>query len=88
MEGSAIMDEIAGVSGGKAFFPNSTAEMDEDFERIALELRHQYSIGYRSRKFTADGRWHRVKVRVTPPAEYSRLLVQSREGYHALPGTR
>src|SRR5262245_64453327 len=46
MEGQGILDELAGVSGGKAFYPNSAAEMDDIFEQIALELRHQYSIGY------------------------------------------
>ena len=47
MEGQGTLDELAGVSGGKAFYPNSAAEMDDIFEQIALELRHQYSIGYR-----------------------------------------
>jgi Ca-activated chloride channel homolog len=47
LEGSGILDEISGVSGGKAFFPSTNAEMDDIFEQIALELRHQYSIGYK-----------------------------------------
>ncbi|MDX6557259.1 MAG: Ca-activated chloride channel, partial [Blastocatellia bacterium] len=64
MEGQGIMDELAGVSGGKAFYPRSAAEMDDIFEQIALELRHQYSIGYRPPNFTSDGKWHRIKVKV------------------------
>src|SRR6266478_5486047 len=51
MEGQGVLDELAGVSGGKAFFPRSAAEMDDIFEQIALELRHQYSIGYRPPNF-------------------------------------
>src|SRR2546430_2477704 len=51
LEGSGILDEISGESGGKAFFPRSNAEMDDIFEQIALELRHQYSIGYKPRDF-------------------------------------
>ena len=39
--------------------------MDEAFEQIALELRHQYSIGYRPQNFTGDGKLHRIKVKVT-----------------------
>ncbi|HJU92474.1 MAG TPA: VWA domain-containing protein, partial [Pyrinomonadaceae bacterium] len=34
MEGQGILDELAGVSGGKAFFPRSAAEMDDIFEQI------------------------------------------------------
>ena len=51
MEGQGVLDELSGVSGGKAFFPRSAAEMDDIFEQIALELRHQYSIGYKPESF-------------------------------------
>lgn len=85
MEGQGILDELAGVSGGKAFFPRSAAEMDDIFEQIALELRHQYSIGYRPNNFANDGKWHKVKVKVTPPRGLPRLFVRSKEGYYALP---
>jgi len=85
MEGQGILDELASVSGGKAFFPRSPPEMDDIFEQIALELRHQYSIGYRPSNFANDGKWHKVKVKVTPPRGLPRLFVRSKEGYYALP---
>ena len=88
MEGQGILDELAGVSGGKAFFPRSAAEMDDIFEQIALELRHQYSIGYKPETFVNDGKWHRVKVRVTPPRGLPRLFVRAKEGYYANSGAR
>ncbi|HYX41867.1 MAG TPA: VWA domain-containing protein [Pyrinomonadaceae bacterium] len=81
--GRAILDELASVSGGKAFFPSSSAEMNEIFERIAIELRHQYSIGYKPSNFTNDGRWHRIKVKVTPPRGLPHLFVRSKDGYYA-----
>ncbi|HBB86804.1 MAG TPA: VWA domain-containing protein [Blastocatellia bacterium] len=88
MEGQSILDDLAGVSGGKAFFPRSAAEMDDIFEQIALELRHQYSIGYKPTDFANDGHWHRIKVKVTPPRGLPRLFVRSKEGYYAIPGSR
>jgi Ca-activated chloride channel homolog len=84
LSGQSILDELSGVSGGKAFFPNSPAEMDEIFERIALELRHQYSIGYRPTNFSNDGKWRKIKVKVTPPRGLPRLFVRSKEGYYAV----
>ena len=84
MEGSGILDELSGVSGGKAFFPASGAEMDDIFEQIALELRHQYSIGYRPPNFLSDGKWHKIKVKVNPPRGMPRLFVRSKEGYFAI----
>lgn len=84
MEGQGILDELAGVSGGKAFYPRSGAEMDDIFEQIALELRHQYSIGYKPPNFVNNGKWHHIKVKVNPPRGLPRLFVRSKEGYFAI----
>lgn len=84
MEGQGTLDELANVSGGKAFFPRTAAEMDDIFEQIALELRHQYSIGYRPPNFVSDGKWHHIKVKVTPPRGLPRLFVRSKDGYYSL----
>ncbi len=81
--GQAILEELASVSGGKAFFPNTSADMNDIFERIAIELRHQYSIGYRPSNFTNDGKYHKLKVKVTPPRGLPRLTVRSKDGYYA-----
>lgn len=84
MEGQGVLDELAGVSGGKAFYPRSGAEMDDIFEQIALELRHQYSIGYKPKDFVTDGKWHKIKVSVHPPRGLPRLFVRTKEGYFAI----
>lgn len=85
MQGQAFLDELSSVTGGKSFYPQTNVELDEIFERIALELRHQYSIGYTPKNFQPDGKWHKVKVKVKPPRGLPRLTVRSREGYYATP---
>lgn len=87
MQGQAFLDELTSVTGGKSFYPASDIEMDEIFERIALELRHQYSIGYTPKDFQPDGKWRKVKVKVKPPRGLPRLTVRSREGYYATPAS-
>lgn len=87
MQGQSFLDELSGVTGGKSFYPNTNVEMDEIFERIALELRHQYSVGYVPTNFSPDGKWRKVKVKVKPPRGLPRLIVRSREGYYATPTT-
>jgi Ca-activated chloride channel homolog len=82
MEGQGVLDDLAGVSGGKAFYPRSAAEMDDIFEQIALELRHQYSVGYRPPTF--DGKWHKIKLKIAPPRGLPRLFWRSKEGYFAI----
>lgn len=81
-KGRTTLKELASVTGGKAFFPENTAGMIDAFERIALELRSQYTIGYRPTDLTGDRRWHRLKIDVKPPNR-SRLLVRNREGFLA-----
>lgn len=87
MQGQAFLDELSSVTGGKSFYPQSDVEMDEIFERIALELRHQYSIGYTPKDFEPNGKWRKVKVKVKPPRGLPRLTVRAREGYFATPNT-
>lgn len=87
MIGKSFLDELTSVTGGKSFYPETDVEMDEIFERIALELRHQYSIGYTPADFQTDGKWHKVRVKVKPPRGLPRLTVRSREGYFATPQT-
>ncbi len=83
-DGQSILDAIASVSGGKAFFPHNSTEMNDIFESIALELRHQYAIGYRPSNFDVNGKWHHLKVKVNPPRGLPHLFVRSRDGYYAL----
>jgi Ca-activated chloride channel family protein len=85
MQGQAFLDELAGVTGGKSFYPQTNVELDEIFERIALELRHQYSIGYTPKDFAPDGKWRKVKIKVKPKRGLPRLTVRGREGYYATP---
>ncbi len=87
MQGQAFLDELTSVTGGKSFYPTSDVELDEIFDRISIELRHQYSIGYTPKDFQPDGKWRKVKVRVKPPRGLPRLTVRSREGYYATPAT-
>lgn len=86
--GKMLLSNLAVNSGGRVFFPTNSIALTEAFENIALELRHQYSISYRPSNFRADGKWHRVKVKVRAPQELKRIFVRSREGYYAAESLR
>ena len=86
--GKMLLSKLAGSSGGRALFPADSTALTEALEGIALELRHQYSIGYRPSNFTLDGKWHRIKVKVTTPNKLKRVYVRHREGYYATAPTR
>jgi Ca-activated chloride channel family protein len=84
MQGQAILEEISQVTGGKAFFPRSPAELEDAVTRIALELRHQYNIGYYPTNAERNGQWRKIKVSVKPPRGFPHLTVRAREGYYAV----
>jgi Ca-activated chloride channel homolog len=84
IRGQSFLDELSSVTGGKAFYPNNEVEMNEIFERIAVELRNQYSIGYYPKDFVADGKYRKLKIKVNPPRGLPRLYVRSREGYYGV----
>jgi Ca-activated chloride channel homolog len=83
--GRGVLEEITRMTGGRAFFPNAynEPELIEICTRIALELRHQYSIGFYPSDMTSEAKWHKVQVKVNPPKGLGRLSLTYREGYQA-----
>jgi Ca-activated chloride channel family protein len=83
--GRSILEEITRMTGGRAFFPNAynEPELVEICTRIALELRHQYSIGFYPSDVTSQAKWHKVQVKVNPPKGLGRLSLSYKEGYQS-----
>lgn len=83
--GRSVLEEITRMTGGRAFFPNAynEPELVEICTRIALELRHQYSIGFYPTDIASEAKWHKVQVKVNPPRGLGRLSLLYREGYQS-----
>ena len=79
-DGDKVLKYFAQETGGRAFFPFKVEDLDQSFENIANELRHQYSISYRPEPLKTDGLFHIIDVRVR---ERKNLLVNVRRGYYA-----
>src|SRR5215212_1558776 len=83
VKGEKTLRDISAVTGGRFFQPGSAEEMYEVFERIALELRRQYAIAYRPTDIATDGRWHNLRVKLSPPPGSPRLFARHRDGFYA-----
>jgi Ca-activated chloride channel homolog len=81
--GRSEIQNIVGITGGRAFFPNSFNELDYYIDLVHAELRNQYILGYAPTNKTHDGRWRKIRVRLDPPPGLPRLLVHAKEGYYA-----
>ncbi|HEV8132806.1 MAG TPA: VWA domain-containing protein [Acidobacteriota bacterium] len=81
--GRGIISELVSLTGGRAFFPDSLKQIDYYCDLIHTELRNQYLLGYVPSNATYDGRWHKLKVQLEPPAGLPKLSVRAKEGYFA-----
>ena len=83
--GRSVLEEITRMTGGRAFFPNAynEPELVEICTRIALELRHQYSVGFYPTDIQSENKWHKVQVKVNPPRGLGRLSLSYRDGYQS-----
>lgn len=83
--GRSNLEEITRMTGGRSFFPSAfnEAELIEICTRIALELRHQYSIGFYPTDLTSEAKWHKVQVKINPPKGLGRLSLSFKDGYQS-----
>jgi Ca-activated chloride channel homolog len=79
-DGDKIMHYLAEQTGGTAFFPFQASDLNQSFENIANELRHQYNLFYRPDPEHDDGQYHAVDIRVKGRKD---LVVRARKGYYA-----
>jgi len=81
--GRSNIEELANLTGGQAFFPDSTYEFEDICTKIAIELRNQYVIGYHSTNAAKDGKWRKLRLQVYPPKGIQHLKVRAKSGYYA-----
>lgn len=79
-EGDKVMRYFAEQTGGVSFFPFQAKDLNQSFENIANELRHQYNLFYRPEPLRNDGKYHTVEIRVKGHKD---LVVRARKGYYA-----
>jgi Ca-activated chloride channel family protein len=81
--GPALLSDLAEVSGGRMFSVEDPSELPDIAEKISVQLRNEYVIGYRPSNLVRDGRWRRIKVKLDPPRGLPPLNVYARTGYYA-----
>ncbi|HEX8474314.1 MAG TPA: VWA domain-containing protein [Pyrinomonadaceae bacterium] len=83
--GLAILKELTTTSGGETWVPSTKSEMSETLERIAVELRTQYVIGFKPTVATKERKWRRLKLEAKPPPTFPpkiKLYTRARQGYY------
>jgi len=83
MRGPHLLGEITDITGGRTFVIDNPNELGDVATKIGIELRNQYVLGYRPKNPARDGRWHKIKVKLSPPRGLPPLTVYAKSGYYA-----
>ena len=78
-DGKKILERISRESGGRMFEVSRKQPIDEIYNQIEDELRHQYSLGYTpDRAGAGESGYHKIQL----TTKKKDLIVQTREGYY------
>jgi Ca-activated chloride channel homolog len=76
-----VLRQLAKATGGESFFPAGPAEIVEVCDRIALDVRQHYTVGFVSSNAIRDGRYR--SIRLVARQDGRKLSVRTRAGYVA-----
>jgi VWFA-related protein len=79
-ENPRILERLCKDTGGLAFFPHNVEMVREISNRIADDLRQQYTLGYIPDRKASGSGLRKVEVKVSAPG-YKNLHVRTRLGY-------
>jgi Ca-activated chloride channel family protein len=81
--GKRWLSTMTDVTGGHTTTVRDLSRLPEECALLSRELRSQYVVGYHPSESVADGKWHKIKIRVTNPSEAEPFRSFYRKGYFA-----
>ena len=75
-----LINKIASETGGRAFFPQSIAELPQVANEIVRDLRTQYVLSYDPTNKAHDGTYRTIKVVVDQPSGADKRIALTRSG--------
>jgi Ca-activated chloride channel family protein len=81
-DGPALLDELAGQTGGRHYPVGDLNELPSISAKIGTDLRNEYLLGYYAPD-ARDGKFHHVKVNLAVPNGTPPLRANYRRGYYA-----
>ncbi len=78
----AVLRRLAAVTGGEAFFPERLEDVVSICERVARDIRNQYTLGYVSSNTARTGSFRAIRL-VARSADGGKAVVRTRSGYIA-----
>jgi Ca-activated chloride channel family protein len=83
MMGPGLLNEVAELTGGRAYAVENLNELSDIAAKIGAELRNQYMLYYTPKNLARDGKYRHVNVKLAPPHGLPPLKAFFRLGYYA-----
>jgi VWFA-related protein len=83
VSGPKLLAQIADQTGGRAYGASEFGQLPGIAEKIAIELRNQYVLGYYPANSERDGKYRKVEVKLSQPKGLPALKARWRLGYYA-----
>jgi Ca-activated chloride channel family protein len=77
----SLLDRMAKETGGRAFYPNSLAELPQIADEITKDMRTQYVISYKPANPARPGEYRPVRVAVADAPGREKRIAVTRSGY-------
>ncbi|HEY6181284.1 MAG TPA: VWA domain-containing protein [Terriglobales bacterium] len=83
LNGPALLEDIASLTGGRAFAIDNINLLPALAVRVGAELRNQYMLAYKPDESQRNGKWHKIKIKLSVPNSLWPLLIHAKPGYYA-----
>jgi Ca-activated chloride channel family protein len=83
LQGPSLLNEMTELTGGRSFTVENPNDLPDIAEKIGIELRNQYILGYHPSDKTRDARWRKIKVKLRLPKGVPPLNAYAKTGYYA-----
>lgn len=81
--GPSLLGDISEATGGRMFAISDVDELPDVATKIGEELRNEYVLGYTPSNPQHDGKWRKIRVKLSPPPGLPPLTVYAKVGYYA-----
>jgi Ca-activated chloride channel family protein len=75
--------DLVSITGGRAYFPPTSKELDYYLNLIRNNLHSQYLLTYTPSNLRHDGKWRKINVEVPVPKKSPKPILSFKQGYYA-----
>lgn len=77
-----LMKDLTKESGGR-LFPLVGMSLKDFADKIIIDLRNRYMLGFNPTNMAKDGKYHRLEVKLVPPRGLPKITAHWKTGYYA-----